>query len=119
MTETKTYTGGCHCGKVRFDVKADIQEVISCNCSICQKTGALLAFVSADQFQIESGEEALNDYQFAKKRIHHRFCTTCGVRSFANGTRPDGQAMIAVNVRCLDGIDLKPLKIKEIDGKSF
>jgi hypothetical protein len=119
MTEIKTYSGGCHCGKVRFEVKANISTVMSCNCSICQKTGTLLAFVSADDFKLQAGEDHLTDYQFAKMKIHHRFCSTCGVRSFANGLRPDGQPMYAVNVRCLDEIDLKSLQLKEIDGRSF
>ena len=119
MTEMKTHVGGCHCGKVRFEVKADVSQALSCNCSICAKSGALLAFVGKDQFKLLSGEEALSDYQFGKKKIHHRFCQSCGLRSFANGTAPDGSAMFAINLRCVDDIDLSSLKINEFDGKSL
>jgi hypothetical protein len=119
MTETMTHAGGCHCGKVRFEVQGDVSQAISCNCSICLKSGTLLAFVGKDQFKLLSGEEMLSDYQFGKQRIHHRFCQGCGLRSFANGTGPDGSEMVAINLRCVDDIDLASLKIREVDGKSF
>src|SRR5688572_7970505 len=105
MAETKTYSGGCHCGQVRYEVTAAIDRVMSCNCSICSKRGSLLAFVGADQFRLKSGENALTEYLFNKKAIHHLFCKTCGIMSFARGSMPDGKPMVSINVRCLDGVD--------------
>jgi hypothetical protein len=120
MPEAKTYTGGCHCGAVRYEVQADLGNVISCNCSICTKRGSILTFAPADQFKLLKGGDVLKDYLFNKKVIHHVFCPTCGVESFANGTRPgDGAKMVAVNVRCLDGVDLDALKPKKFDGRSL
>jgi hypothetical protein len=119
MTETKTYTGSCHCGHVAYEADADLNQVISCNCSICRKRGALLAFVPEDQFRLKSGGEALTDYLFNKKVVHHMFCPTCGVGAFARGIRPDGVKMIALNVRCLDGVDLDALKVRKFDGASL
>ena len=119
MPSPKTYHGGCHCGRVAFDVTADLTSTITCNCSICQKTGMILAFVPEDQFTLLSGSDDLADYQFNKKVIHHLFCSTCGVRSFGRGTGPGGKAMVAVNVRCLDDVDLAALSPKAIDGRSF
>jgi hypothetical protein len=118
MAEAKAYTGGCHCGKVRFEVKTDLARVIACNCSICSKAGWLLAFVPAEQFTLLSGGDVLSDYQFGKKRIHHLFCPTCGVHSFARGVGPDGREMRAVNVRCLENVDVDALAITPFDGKS-
>jgi hypothetical protein len=120
MTEPKSYTGGCHCGAVRYEVQADLSNVVACNCSICSKRGLMLTFVGADQFKLLEGGDILKDYQFNRKVIHHVFCPTCGVESFANGTRPgDGAKMIAVNVRCLDGVDLDALQPKRFDGRSL
>jgi hypothetical protein len=119
MTETKTYTGGCHCGKVRYEVTADLGRTMACNCSICSKTGAILTFTPAEQFKLLSGEDALADYQFNTKNIHHLFCSTCGIRSFGRGTAPDGRAMVAVNARCLDGLDVETLTPEKFDGKSL
>ena len=119
MPETMNYSGGCHCGNVRFDVTADLSQVLGCNCSICVKRGALWCFVTPDVFALRAGADALADYQFGKKSIHHLFCPNCGVGAFSRGTGGDGSEMIAVNVRCLDGVDVGALKVTPFDGKSL
>jgi hypothetical protein len=119
MNETKTYTGGCHCGKVRYEVKTNLAQVISCNCSICSKTGSLLTFTPVSEFKLLSGQDSLSDYQFGKHVVHHLFCSSCGIRSFAGGTGPDGSEMRAINVRCLDDVDVAALTLTPFNGKSI
>jgi hypothetical protein len=119
MAETTTYTGGCHCGAVRYRVSAKLDGAMTCNCSICSKTGTMLTFVPAAAFELERGADALSDYQFGRKNIHHLFCNRCGIRSFARGTHPKLGDMVAVNLRCLDGVDLAALPVKQFDGKSL
>ena len=92
--------------------------VMSCNCSMCGRSGTLLSFVPATQFKLLSGEDALTDYQFNRHVIHHLFCKVCGIKSFARGTGPKGPT-VAVNVRCLDGIDVSKLSPKPFDGRSL
>lgn len=119
MSEAKTYSGGCHCGAVRYEVALDLDKpVMSCNCSICGRSGSILSFAPAAAFTLKSGADNLTDYQFAKKVIHHLFCRTCGIKSFARGVGPDGAEMVAVNVRCLDDVELDTLKVNPFDGKS-
>jgi len=118
MSEAKTYLGGCHCGKVRFSVTTALGPVVSCNCSICQRKGHLLTFVTAEHFTLLSGDDALTDYQFNKHNVHHLFCATCGIQSFTWGTGQGGQKMYSVNARCLDDIDLSTLTVKHVDGRS-
>jgi hypothetical protein len=120
MADERTYHGSCHCGAVRFDAKSPpITQAIACNCSMCRRKGTLLAFIPASDFTLQSGEDALVDYQFNRKIIHHLFCRTCGVTSFARGTMPDGTATVALNARCLDNVDPDALKITPFDGKSL
>jgi hypothetical protein len=119
MTETKTYTGGCHCGAVRFEFEGDLAGVNECNCSYCSKKGFLLAFVPAAAFTLISGEDALTEYRFNKKHIAHKFCRICGVQSFGAGTLPDGSEVRAINVRCVDNVDLGSLPVTQVDGKSY
>lgn len=117
---TTTHRGGCHCGAVRYTVDIDLSgPVTQCNCSICGRTGTLLSFVPAPSFKLEKGEEALTDYQFGKRHIHHLFCKVCGVRSFARGQGPQGP-MVAINARCLDEVDTNrtALNVRQFDGKS-
>ena len=119
MADLKKFSGGCHCGKVRFDVNLDLAEpAITCNCSICSKTGTMLRFVPTDQFTLKSGEDVLTDYVFNKKVIHHLFCSVCGIRSFARGTDPSGAEMRAINVRCLDDVDLSNVPTFAYDGRA-
>lgn len=119
MAERITHHGGCHCGAVRFEVDAAIGEVISCNCSICTKRGSLLAFAPATDFRLLSGADKLRDYRFASKRIAHLFCADCGVESFGRGTKPDGTETVAINIRCLDDVDLDAHPVRRFDGSSL
>ena len=118
MAEAAKYAGGCHCGRVRYEVSTGLEPVLSCNCSMCRKRGALWTYVGTDQFTLLSGEDALTDYQFNKRVIHHLFCRTCGIASFATGRGEDGSEGIGINVRCLDDIDLDALTLTPYDGKS-
>ncbi len=118
MPDAKTYQGSCHCGKVRYEVTTDLASVIACNCSMCSRAGTFLAFVPVEQFKLLSGEDNLTNYRFNKHVIHHVFCSTCGIKSFARGVGQGGKEMRAINVRCLDGVDLDSLAIKKVDGKS-
>jgi hypothetical protein len=119
MATTETRHGGCHCGAVRYTVELDSgASALSCNCSMCGRAGTLLSFVPAARFQLERGEGATTDYLFNKHHIHHLFCRTCGIKSFARGSGPDGKEMIAVNVRCLDGFEPDQFPVTAFDGRS-
>src|SRR4051812_38281963 len=119
MSDLKTYTGGCHCGSVRYEVRLDLAKpVISCNCSMCGRSGTLLTFIPATDFSLLQGEASLSDYRFNKHVIHHLFCKTCGIKSFARGTGRDGAPTVAINARCLDGVDVSTLNVMPYDGKN-
>lgn len=113
-----TYTGSCHCGAVAYEVDGDLKQVIDCNCSICQRKGALLWFVPRAALRIIKGADHISTYLFNTRRIRHQFCPTCGIHPFGEGTAPNGDAMAAINVRCLDGVDLTTLNIQPYDGRS-
>jgi hypothetical protein len=119
MSEATTHTGSCHCGRVKYEVTLDLSEpAIACNCSICGRSGTLLRFVPADAFKLLSGAEVLTDYRFNTNVINHQFCSVCGIKSFASGKGKDGAETRAINVRCLENIDVHQLKPQQFDGKS-
>jgi hypothetical protein len=93
MPEPKTYTGGCHCGMVRFECTADLAVVIACNCSICTKKGLHFTFVAPESFQLRAGEDNLREYLFNKHAICHQLCIDCGVDVFARGSLADHPGM--------------------------
>ncbi|WP_159586091.1 GFA family protein [Chelativorans xinjiangense] len=112
------YEGGCHCGAVHFHVDVDLSGPITCNCSYCTRRGSILAFTPAENFELKRGEDSLTEYRFYTEKIQHLFCSVCGMESFARSAMPDGTKMTAVNVRCLEGVDLDALDIKPVDGRS-
>ncbi|HEX2792139.1 MAG TPA: GFA family protein [Candidatus Paceibacterota bacterium] len=110
----RTYTGGCHCGAVRFTVELDLEQTVVCNCSHCGKKGFILSATPKEKFTLEQGEEVLTDYFFNKKAIRHPFCSVCGVQAFSEGITYPG---MMVNVRCLDGVDTDTLSPSHYNGK--
>jgi hypothetical protein len=112
-----TYTGGCHCGRVRFEVTAELTSVTECNCSICTRKGYLHLIVPREQFRLVQGEAELQTYRFGTGVARHHFCRHCGVASFyVPRSHPDH---IDVNARCLDGVDVAALPVRRFDGRHW
>ena len=113
-----THRGGCHCGRVRFEVIAPASiEVEECNCSICAKSGFLHLIVPASRFTLLTGAESLLSYRFNTGTADHRFCRICGVKSFyVPRSHPDGYS---VNARCLDDGTVESMTVIPIDGRNW
>lgn len=111
-----TRTGGCHCGRVRFEVDAPRAiEALDCNCTICRKSGYLHLIVPASRFRLVQGAEVLRDYAWGTGTARHRFCGVCGIKSFyVPRSNPDG---IDVNVRCLDAPVAGEVTVVAFDGR--
>ena len=95
------YQGSCHCGQIAFEVEGELRDVLDCNCSICQRKGALHWFVPRDQLRLTTPEADMRTYTFGAGTIQNHFCPHCGMHPFAEGTDPSGNKTAAVNVRCL------------------
>jgi hypothetical protein len=112
-----TYSGSCHCGKVRFRVTAELSHVTNCNCSVCTKKGFVHLIVEPEQFELISGAEELTSYRFNTGVAEHKFCRHCGIHPFY--TPRSDPTKVDVNVRCLDGIDLERLTYHVFDGRNW
>lgn len=113
------YQGSCHCGQIKFVVEGKLDDVTSCNCSICQRKGILMWFVPKSALTLLTPTAQMSTYTFNKHVIKHRFCPTCGIHPFGEGVSPDGSGMAAINVRCLEDIDLIALKVNEFNGRDI
>jgi hypothetical protein len=118
MPDSRTFTGGCHCGLVRFECTTDLAMVTDCNCSICTKRGLHFTFLPPAHFQLRAGEDNLKEYLFNKRAIRHQLCNDCGVEVFARGNKSDGTEVVALNVSCIDGMELAKLTMTPSDGRS-
>jgi hypothetical protein len=113
-----THAGGCHCGRVRFEVTAPAElSVAECNCSICAKSGYLHLIVPKSRFRLIQGEEFLTTYTFNTGVAKHLFCKVCGIKSFyVPRSHPDG---VSVNARCLDPGTVKHMEVQPFDGVNW
>lgn len=112
------HQGGCHCGRVRFDVLAPAElEVRECNCSICRKSGFLHLIVPKSRFILLQGGDSLATYSFNTGVAQHLFCKICGIKSFyVPRSNPDGYS---VNVHCLDSGTISKLIVTQFDGQNW
>ncbi len=121
----KVYQGSCHCGQVRFQIRAEIDHVRACDCSICRRRGALTVRIPKSNLQMHTPMEELVLYQWGSMTAEDYFCPTCGILPFRRPSDPTPQELEegiepfdgwAVNVRCLEDIDLSSLQVREILG---
>jgi hypothetical protein len=113
------YQGGCHCGRIKFEVEGELKNTMTCNCSICSRKGAVMWFVPRDSMQLLTPEDAANTYTFNKHIIKHRFCPVCGMHPYGEGADQQGNRMAAINVRCLENVDLSTIPTQQFDGRSM
>lgn len=114
----RSYSGGCHCARVRFQVEAPVVlDGVECNCSICAKSGYLHLIVPATRFRLLRGDDDLSEYRFNTGVARHRFCRHCGIKSFyIPRSHPNG---VDVNLRCLDLEPDYPVRITAFDGRHW
>jgi len=124
----KTYQGACHCGRVKFEVVADIDHVRVCDCSVCKKRGALIHRIDEDNFHLITPLGDLTLYKWGTFTGEDYFCPVCGIMPFrrpsvptetelAEGAKPFGGW--AVNTRCLEGFDILSVSKVEINGSKI
>ncbi len=112
-----TYRGGCHCGRIAFEVAGELNSVDECNCSICAKKAYLHWIVPRAAFRMLTPADDLATYTFNTGVARHHFCKVCGVAPFyIPRSDPD---KIDVNARCLDGVDVAKLKVNFFDGRNW
>ncbi len=118
MKDMVTHRGGCHCGRVRFEVDAPAEVSLDeCNCSICRRLGYLHLIVAKSRFRLLSGDDVLTTYRFNTGVAQHLFCSVCGIKSFyVPRSHPDGYS---VNARCLDEGTVLRQTIRPFDGADW
>ena len=113
------YKGSCHCGRIAFEVEGQLGQVVECNCSYCSRKGYLLWFVPREKLRLVTPASDLATYTFNKHVIKHHFCPVCGCGPFGFGVAPSGAETAAVNVRCLEGVEVATLERRQFDGRSL
>jgi hypothetical protein len=120
---SKTYTGSCHCGAVKFSADIDLSAGTGkCNCSLCAKGRFWGSIVKPDAFRLLAGEDHLGDYHFGSHAVHWMFCKTCGVRVYYHADiEAWGGAFVGINLACLDDatdLELAEAPVRYADGRN-
>lgn len=112
------HAGGCHCGAVRFEVRAPRRLTVQrCNCSICAMTGYEHLIVPAADFRLLTDPDAIAAYTFNTGVARHLFCRRCGIKSYyVPRSNPDG---FSVNLRCLDRAKVDAVRYEDFDGRHW
>jgi hypothetical protein len=111
------YQGSCHCGAIRFEATGELEGLEVCNCSICTRVAYVHWYVPPERFRLLSSDETLETYRFGTRTARNHFCRVCGVAPFRRArSDPD---KVDVNVRCLEGVDLRSLEWLEFDGRNW
>jgi hypothetical protein len=113
------YRATCHCGNVALEFESEIKGALSCNCSICQRSGAILTFMPRSDVKLEAAPDAMATYTFNKHVIQHKFCKKCGIKVIGEGKDPKGNEITAINIRCIEGLDLEKIPLQHYDGRSL
>ena len=114
-----THNGGCHCGRVRFEVDAPVVlELDACNCTVCVMSGIVHHVVPAERFRLTQGEDVLTNYTFGTGIARHPFCSVCGIKSFYHPRAyPNG---VSVNANCLDPDTIESMAVtRRFDGLNW
>ena len=124
----------CHCGATRITLPRLPTEGKSCNCSFCQRTGAVWAYFEEGELEFNSLDSD-KIYSASGGMNEHHFCANCGIHTWgsspdwasvynADGT-PKGEpgAMpstrtFAINLNAVDSLDWSKLKIEKMDGRN-
>ena len=114
MSDVVTHRGGCHCGRVAFEIDAPARiRAIECNCSICRMGGFRHLIVPATRFRLLRGADDLATYTFNTGAAKHMFCRVCGIKAFyVPRSNPDG---IDVNVNCIEPGTIESIDITQFD----
>jgi hypothetical protein len=116
---TRRLRGSCHCGRVKFEVHADVARGGSrCNCSVCTKLGAFGSIVKPEAFELLTPEAELGVYEWGAKVSKRFFCKACGTHCFGRGYLAEvGGDYVSFSYNAVDELELAELPVVHWDGR--
>lgn len=124
----KTYHGACHCRTIQFDIVTNLDHVRVCDCSICQRRGALIHRIPRSALTYHSDWQKLSIYTWGSLTAKDYFCSNCGILVFREPSKlldDDSKESAeefdgwAINVRCLDDVDIDTIPIQKVFGSKI
>lgn len=110
-----TIDASCHCGAIRLTLQAPPENLTDCNCSICRRYGVLWAYYSPRDVRIVAATGATDIYMWGDRSLQFHRCKTCGCVTHWAAVDPESNRM-GINARLMDPLELRPLRIRKLDG---
>ncbi len=106
----KNVTGGCLCGKVRYEAQVFLKSAFYCHCRMCQKSSGHAAEITVP---IKAGKlvftKSKPKYYVSSQDGQRGFCGECGSRIVLQALQPENDWLTNVDVGFLDNpADVKP-----------
>ena len=106
----------CHCGNIKLVASEPPAEITSCNCSICNRLGALWAYYDEGNVKITMGVESISTYAWGEKTMIYHRCGKCGCTTHYITAEDDGNKLIAINCRMAQSSEISEIPVREFDG---
>lgn len=112
------FNAECHCGNISLVADEAPETITSCNCSICNRLGALWGYYSSEHVKITLGDKPEDTYQWGDKAITFHRCSECGctTRYSSTSTPGEGSTLIAINCRMAPLSAIKNIPQRQFDG---
>lgn len=105
----------CTCRAVQFEVDAELENLLECNCWVCQRAAFIHWRVPGKAITNLTEGRALASWVWRDLWGSNLFCPTCGTGILRTGY---SEGRVSVNARCLVGVDIFELKIdRRYDGR--
>ena len=106
----------CHCGNVKLSVEKLPDTLTSCNCSICNRVGALWAYYKPEEVEISFAKEATSKYIWGDECIEFNSCETCGCTTHYELTDKCKEKKLAINCRMVAPNLINSIPVRHFDG---
>lgn len=109
------FEASCHCGEVVLKTKNPPDSLTNCNCSICNRLGAVWGYYSADTVEVKLGNSG-SKYSWGKKNIIYHSCSVCSCTTHYTAVGNEGGRRLAINTRMASVSSTKNIPVRYFDG---
>ena len=113
----------CHCGRVNLRTKKRPDFIHDCNCTLCQKTGAIWGYFQPSEVTVEGATVGYSRADKPEPGVSIRFCPKCGSTTHFELTDATiakfGDTMAGINMRLADEHELVGIELRYPDGRTW
>lgn len=105
----------CHCGNITLEIPEITDSLTSCNCSICNRLGALWAYYSPGDVAVSWEQAPSVTYSWGDKEIDFHHCSYCGCVTHYSPVKSN-RYRLAINARMIEPAIINDIPIRHFDG---